>query len=262
MARLALSVEDESQLRYDRASLRIARRTGQAAFRNLGETILLYRPATGAFVVFFASAQISGVEIDTDKRHFLCRLQQLVRFDAPVVSDAEIVIPGVRRLLALSSERFSEIFDRARSQAESHAEAAEAAVAFEHSRSRALAIYLAIHDEVLGRWDYRCAITGMRFAPAARPHPSLRVVAIRPRDRGGPFHVRNYLPLTEMAERAWTHGHLTVGHELGLLADLARIEPELLEAIRPEFQLLVPEDPQLWPDPEHIAFHREHVFGA
>ena len=65
-----------------------------------------------------------------------------------------------------------------------------------------------------------------------------------------------------MAERAWTHGHLTVGHELGLLADLARIEPELLEAIRPEFQLLVPEDPQLWPDPEHIAFHREHVFGA
>ena len=91
-------------------------------------------------------------------------------------------------------------------------------------------------------------------------HPHLEVVAIRPRDAGGPLAIDNYLALEEHAARAFRAGHFIIEDDYRvIMPDAGALAP----AIRPHASghLLVPDEPLFRPNPAHLAFHRRMVLG-
>jgi hypothetical protein len=119
-----------------------------------------------------------------------------------------------------------------------------------------------INRLVLERWDYTCAVTGERYPYATGFHDELEIVAIRPLSQGGPQHVRNCLPMVAAAANAWRRGDISATQNHELIVVERYVDVDLLERMRPSRMLFVPDDAELGPDPEHLAYHRQHVFGA
>lgn len=257
MAKLALAVDDDAQLGFDRAVLFVDARTALTAARSLGETVLLYR-RDGEELRFFARGRINAVE-EPENGRFGCRIKALTRFLVPVDGAVEARAPGVRRMLTLTDERHAAILKTGMPAGEALVGAAEANASFQVERAPVDA-YLAIRAEVLRRWNYCCAVTDMQFAQGEAPE--LRLVPIRPREMGGPLHAGNYLPMIELAERAWLTGGLSVTEDLEFVAVMDRLDANLLEAMPADGKLIVPAEPALQPDAEHLAYHRTYVFGS
>ena len=124
-----------------------------------------------------------------------------------------------------------------------------------------LDVYEAVYRLVMTAYGYRCALTGEQFAPdIGLVHPHLEVVAIRPRDAGGPLAIDNYLALEEHAARAFRAGHFIIEDDYRVVLPVAGA---LAPAIRPHVSghLLVPDEPLFRPNPAHLAFHRRMVLG-
>lgn len=253
MVRLALAAGDEATFEGERAMLPVDRRTGDAAARTGGGPVLVYRVLPETFVLFVGRGRIAGIEYGVD-RVVTVRLDSYAAFQAPVPATGELHLPRVRAMLSLSDERAAEINRAGR--------AAPEGPALEESQARlSPETYVAVRDQVLRNWDYRCAITGQRDEPRRGQRPALDVVAIRPREVGGPLHVRNFLPLIPLAARAWERGDISAGPGFDIIAVQNRLDPELLERMAMSGRLVLPDDPMLGPDPEQIAYHRRHVFG-
>ncbi len=260
LARLALAVEEETRLGPDTASFRITSRAGQLAHRAFGETVLVYRRADGV-LLYTGSGRVLGLDHMAAGTNGL-RLGDYQVFSMPVPSDVELELrdPGVKRSLSLDEARFEDILRHAMAGV-SAKELAEAQALFEQDREAGIDAYLKVHDRVLQWWGHRCALTGAQFEPSTtRPHPQLRVVAIRSREMGGPLHVRNYLPMVADAERAWIHGHITLGASFGLLVSERLIDPELHEKLLALGRLDLPGESSKWPDLQAVAWHRENIF--
>lgn len=257
MAKLALAVGEDARLGFDRAVLPVAKRTGQAAYRQLGETVLLYRAVVDTMVLYLGRGRLVGVE-HAEGGFQLLTLVSYEPFASPVPDDTDARTPGMRRMLSLETERFDEIVSAGMA---GPGALAESAMTFAHSGVSGVDTYMLLHDRVLERWKYRCVFTGAQFAPGeSRPHPQLKVVAIRSRALGGPLHVRNFLPMTAEAEAAWNAGHITLGPGFGFQVAKHRIDPEFEERLAPIGKLSLPPEPSHWPDVEQIAFHRDHIF--
>ena len=124
-----------------------------------------------------------------------------------------------------------------------------------------LDVYEAIYRLVMTAYGYRCALTGEQFTPdIGLVHPHLEVVAIRPRDAGGPLAIDNYLALEEHAARAFRAGHFIIEDDYRVILPVAGA---LAPAIRPHASghLLVPDEPLFRPNPAHLAFHRRMALG-
>jgi hypothetical protein len=119
-----------------------------------------------------------------------------------------------------------------------------------------LDVYEAVYRLVMTAYGYRCALTGEQFAPdIGLVHPHLEVVAIRPREAGGPLAIDNYLALEEHAARAFRFGLFIVEDDYRVtIPDPAALD----RAIRPHAggRLLVPAEPLFRPNPAYLAFHR------
>lgn len=136
----------------------------------------------------------------------------------------------------------------------------EAGARFEHEPQ--LQVYVRLHEQVLRAYGYRCAFTSNRSLPDGVPDPEVSVVAIRPRQSGGPLHVTNYLALSNDAADAFERGYLTIGVHHELIADLSRVSPELLARLNPVGRMTLPADPDYWPDPVQTHYHRTSLFDA
>lgn len=252
MARLGLAAGEDARFVGDSVVLPLDRRAADAAARAGGQTVLIYQIVPRSLVTFLGRGRVAGLTYPAERGPIMCRVEDYAPFLAPEVSSAEASLPRAQLMLSLSDERFAEIFEHGTVLPELAADEAPAPY---------LGTYLTIRDQVLAAWDYRCAVTGQRYAPQGKAACELEVIPIRPREMGGPLHVRNCLPLTPKAADAWRRGWIAAGPGLQMLAVLDRLEPDLLEQMRPEGQLLVPANAALVPDAEHLAFHREHVFA-
>lgn len=254
MPRLGLAVQELAQLVAGQVDLPVTRQTATAAFQHIGRSVLLYTmgPASAAFA---AVGRVAG--IDAAGERLVCRIDNIRLLETPVVG-LDHAVPGVRRLLLLSDQRFEEIV----AKGVLPGAVTDFAAPYEpHPEGPTPETYVAIHDQVLRGWDFRCAITGERHPSAGRPHPVLDVVAIRPRAEGGPLHGRNFMPMIALARDAWNAGRITVTPDYDFVAVQNRLEPELLERMRRDGKLLLPADRHYWPDPTHLAYHRTVVFG-
>ena len=116
----------------------------------------------------------------------------------------------------------------------------------------------AITRAVLREANHRCAVTGAPLDVGATNGPQIFV--LRPIGAGGSAHVNNCLALSPAAFAAFEAGHLTARDDFSLLADLGRIDPELLEATNPLGRLTVSDNSALQPTTENLAYHRRIVF--
>ena len=120
-----------------------------------------------------------------------------------------------------------------------------------------------LYAAVLSNYNYTCAITGRAYPPPAELlHDKLEVTPIQPLHLGGALHVSNFLCLEPEASQAFRAGHLAVGPQRQILADLSLVDPELLERTNPIGRLHLPELDVARPDPQALAFHRRHFFAA
>lgn len=127
----------------------------------------------------------------------------------------------------------------------------------------ALETLRSLYTGVLSNYGYACAMTGARFSsPAEFLHDRLEIAAIRPLASGGSLHVSNFLCLERATADAFRMGHIAVGPRFELIADLSRIDPELLERLNPLGTLILPHPEIAQPDLLALDYHRQHVFLA
>lgn len=252
MVKLALAAGRGSELASTRAVIVVDGRALDEAYERLGETVLVYLHVNGVILDFIGQGRIRSAGLG-DGAERVVTLDPYAAFVAPVPGEAERDMPGARRLLELDDGRFDEILTLSRPSEPSEAD--EAAASFASGPTEAT--YMAVRDQVLRAWRHRCAFTGV---PDAASTP-LNIVAIRPRDQGGPLHVGNYLPIAAELERAWRSGHFSVGENHRILGDLYRLAPEDQDSMVALFRMLLPDDPKDYPDAELLAWHRQNVFG-
>lgn len=113
---------------------------------------------------------------------------------------------------------------------------------------------------VLLTYRYRCALTGAQFEkPAMHLHRDLDVVAIQPREQGGPLAITNYLPMLHSLVRPFRDGLIIIGDDYRISTphpDL--LGRDLLTALRAS--LVLPEE-LFRPDPQFLAHHRRYALG-
>ncbi len=234
--------------------LRLDRINSANVARHGGEDALLYKiEASGAaFLGVGRPRRLTFGDGEGDLAS--CEVHEVRPFGCPVSAGLEVSRGDV---IEVSDETFADVVQRGGSIDLGGLEESAAAV-FDTDLDR----LPVINQQVLQRWDYRCAVTGERFPAAAGVHDELEVVAIRPLALGGPLHVRNCLPMVSAAANAWLRGDIGVTHGLEIIVVERHVDVALLERMRPSRMLLVPGDAELGPDPEHLAYHRQHVFGA
>ncbi|WP_417309385.1 hypothetical protein [Devosia sp.] len=255
MAKLALAVEQENWIGAGQVSVPIDRRTQSSAARQLANSVLLYRRLDTAGIIYVGEGRVAALHAHDDD-HVEVVLNPYRAFDDEILAGSEAGGPGARRSIELTNAEYARIVSAAPLSGSEGA--LEDAVA--HSDG-GLSAYTTLHDEVLRRWDYRCAITELSFAREGRPHPNLRIVAIRPREWGGPLDPANYLPLVPLAEQAWRNGVISLTDSFEIVTVLSQLGDDLREALPQSRCLLLPEDSAFWPAVEHVSFHRLHVFG-
>ena len=120
--------------------------------------------------------------------------------------------------------------------------------------------YTSLYRLVLMSYGYRCALTGARFAPPSGAlHPDLEVVAIQPREQGGPLTITNYLPMLASLRRAFHDGLITLEDDYRIVVP----RPEMLDRLMLESlrsSLVLPEEP-FRPSAEVLAHHRRYALG-
>jgi len=252
LVKLALAAGRGSELARARAVIAVDSRALDESYDRLGETVLVYLHVNGVILDFVGQGRVASVGLGDGPERVVV-LDPYVQFAAPVSGEAEREVPGARRMLELEDRRFDEIV--ALSKATKPLDAEEAAASFVSRPTEAT--YAAIKDQVLRAWRYSCAFTGRGDAGGA----PLSIVAIKPRDQGGPLHVGNYLPMVAGLERAWRSGHFSIGQDYRILGDLYRLTPEDQDSMVALFKMLLPDDPKGYPDPELLAWHRDNVFA-
>lgn len=252
LVKLALAAGRGSELANLRAVIAVDQRASDAAYALVGETVLIYLHVNGVILDFVGQGRVALVGLGAGAGRTVI-VDPYTPFAAPVSGEAERDVPGARRMIELEDGRFDEILSL--SKVANPVEAAEAAASFAPSPTEAT--YTAIRDQVLRAWHHKCAFTGS----PGRIGSSLSIVAIRPRNNGGPLHVGNYIPMVAGLEGPWRAGHFSVGENHRILGDLYRLAPEDQDSMVALFKMLLPDDPRDYPDTELLAWHRENVFG-
>ncbi|KQX35606.1 hypothetical protein ASD04_12500 [Devosia sp. Root436] len=120
--------------------------------------------------------------------------------------------------------------------------------------------YTSLQRLVFVSYGYRCALTGAQFAaPASALHPDLDVVAIQPREQGGPLTITNYLPMIASLTPAFRDGLIAIEDDYRILVPRPELlGREMLSALRA--RLVLPESP-FRPDAAFLAYHRRYALG-
>jgi hypothetical protein len=248
LVKLALAAGRGSELSSSRAVIAVDDRASDEAYGRVGETVLVYLHVNGVILDFVGQGRIKNVGLG-DGSERVVTLEPYVVFAVAVPGEAERDMPGARRMLEIGDERFDEVLALSKVVRQSEADEANAAFA----STPTAATYAAIGDQVLRVWRHKCAFTGT--------DSNLSIVAIRPRDQGGPLHVGNYIPMAAELERAWRSGHFSVGEDHRILGDLYRLAPEDQDSMVALFKMLLPDDPRDYPDAKLLEWHRLNVFG-
>lgn len=124
-----------------------------------------------------------------------------------------------------------------------------------------LEAYEGLQRLVLSSYSHRCALTGERFESVpGLLHPRLDVVAIRPREHGGPLSIANYLPMVSELVEAFASGTVLIEDDYRIVVpNTDLLSPDSLTRLRSA--LHVPVEPQFRPGAAYLAYHRRFVLG-
>jgi len=114
---------------------------------------------------------------------------------------------------------------------------------------------------VLMSYGYRCVLTGAQFKrPAMHLHADLDVVAIQPREAGGPLAIANYLPMLASLAAPFRDGLITIADDFRIVVPHPELlDRDMLAGLR--VSLALPEDPLFRPGSQFLAHHRRYALG-
>ena len=117
---------------------------------------------------------------------------------------------------------------------------------------------VAFYRFALTIYDFRCAISGLRFAPQEQVlHDRLDVVPIHPRELGGPLEIGNMLVLESGLAALFGQGLITASDDgLVVVPRPEKLSAQQREMVVPGRALLLPLDPLFQPLAKHLHFHR------
>ena len=126
-------------------------------------------------------------------------------------------------------------------------------------------------DNVLRRWDYRCAVTGLSVGPnpASRIYGLLEAAHVKPVSSGGPDALENGITLSPTIHRLFDAGLFTIRTDGGLLSiqTSTQLRSEMLLSkqgshlrVQDGAPLLGPEGASGKLSNEYLMFHQRHVF--
>ena len=118
--------------------------------------------------------------------------------------------------------------------------------------------YLSFYRFALTAYNYRCAVSGLRFPPEAQIlHEQLEVVPIHPRELGGSLEIGNVLVLEASMADAFARGLITATDDWQVIVPrpdaLAEQQRKHVVAGR---VLFVPAEPMFRPVAKAMQFHR------
>jgi putative restriction endonuclease len=115
---------------------------------------------------------------------------------------------------------------------------------------------------VVGAYDHRCALSGIRILTADH-HTAVEAAHIKPWSVSQNDDPRNGLALSKLCHWAFEEGLLTVTPEYTILTSPELTAPynttgtlDTLDGRSPH----LPAEDALWPDPEYLAWHRDKKF--
>ncbi|MBN9332865.1 hypothetical protein [Devosia sp.] len=118
--------------------------------------------------------------------------------------------------------------------------------------------HVAFYRFALKIYNYRCAISGLRFPSDAQIlHQQLEVVPIHPREFGGPLEIGNVLVLETGMADAFARGLVTASDDWQLIVP----QPQALNEAQRQHAvagrvLFVPSEPMFRPEARNLQFHR------
>jgi putative restriction endonuclease len=120
---------------------------------------------------------------------------------------------------------------------------------------------IAFRRHVRTAYNNTCAVTGLRLINGGG-RPEVQAAHIRPVEADGPDTVRNGIALTGTAHWLFDRGLLSIGDDYRILLSPHGIPDDLDKLIRPERELILPEQ-QVWrPHRTYLEWHREHRFKS
>ena len=120
---------------------------------------------------------------------------------------------------------------------------------------------VAFRHRVRRAYDDRCAMSGLRLRNGGG-RPEVQAAHIRSVKRMGSDATRNGLALSSTLHWMFDRGLLSVAEDWTILVSRNKVPSEVTDRlILPGGRLLLPADPQNWPHPDNLRWHRENVFG-
>ncbi len=116
----------------------------------------------------------------------------------------------------------------------------------------------AFRRQVRFAYGNRCAISGLRLINGGG-RPEVQAAHIKPVASAGPDSVRNGLALSGTLHWMFDRGLISVGDDFRILQS-SGISNDVARLVRPEAQIILPDEETLRPHPSFLRFHREHVF--
>ena len=110
-------------------------------------------------------------------------------------------------------------------------------------------------------YNNTCAVTGLRLINGGG-RPEVQAAHIRPVEENGPDTVRNGIALTGTAHWLFDRGLLTFGDDYRILLSPHGVPDDLDKLIRPERELILPDQPAWRPHTTYLKWHRENRFKA
>lgn len=116
---------------------------------------------------------------------------------------------------------------------------------------------MAFYRLALAAYDYRCALTGIQYAPEGLQLDKLHVVFIQPREAGGPLEIGNALVFVPAAAMAFTAGWFSMDDDgrLLLAQSAETLRAHDLSVVAGQ-ALFLPRDPVFRPVSRYLQFHR------
>lgn len=263
MAKLALRSDSfETRMRLSAGEFSFDRHLLSLMGQAVGDVVLFYEATAFDKIVFIACGVLRGIDsLDGENGVLVARLADIKFFEISAVSESASGA-GNASFMTLQTERFEEILTEVNgARLDGFSLPDQHPIIFDRDVP-SLETYRAVYELALERANYTCAFTGQVFERFAGIHPDLNVVAIRPLSDGGRLHTSNLLVLSGGVMEAFDRGHITVGDDHGVIANLSVVDLQLLGTLNPSGRLILSSNQDFWPDPEQLAYHRRHIFFA
>jgi len=262
---------------------------------TIGDWIVYYEPrrqsadvrSRGGRQGYFATARVQRIEADSHRHaHYYALVTDFLEFESLVpfrqggmyVEDALMKTDGstnkgafgrsVRLLADAAYQRIVQLgfpLSTGRQMEDAHASIAEEPESYdrpivEQVRWRPFRDAAFTHG-VRALYKNTCAMTGLSMVNGGG-RPEVEAAHIRPvgDDHHGPDSMRNGIALSRSMHWMFDRGLISVTDDYNILIVGSLVPEPMQRLLNPDGKILLPAERRLYPHPQFLHYHREHIF--